>query len=135
MPRDKIKVFEEIAALLQNAHSFNYTMFKTEFGVVILHQITVQHEMIKSEDEVAVKTMGVRMECTYRRIISMAWHLEGLAGMLAMMASSNTIDRDKFVARIISDFKEFERAFEKIENNLFIAELLQSSPFYIPFRR
>ena len=80
--------------------------------------------MIKSEDEAAVKAMGVRM--------AMAWHLKGLAGMLAMTASNNKVDRDKFVASIISDFRVFVRASEKAENNLFIAELLQSSPFHTP---
>ena len=64
--------FEETAAFLQSAHSLNYMVFKTEFGHGIPPQITVQHEMIKSEDEATVKAMGFGWDVHIEELFQ--WH-------------------------------------------------------------
>ena len=123
------KVLEQSASLLQSHAALSYMGFITDFNVGIPARITVDHQLVKEQDDLAKLVMTIEMNQIKHRAGSMMYHYESWLGQMALGCSPDIRDRDKCIDKLYSDFKIFGRAKERSAKNTFLAKIVKASPF------
>ena len=122
-------ILEEVCARMQHNSSLAYMGFTIDFGSGLPHGITLEHDLVKDEDDRSDRAMGTWLSCTLHRIGSMMSHFASWVGLFGLAASDDDQDVCNCISRLRAHYRSSLNATSFQKKNKFLNQLVMSSPF------
>ena len=123
------KVLENCTQRLQSPHDLLYMGFTTDFGSGLPSSLSVRHDKVIEEDELAEHAMTIWRNCAKRRTGSMAFHFASWIGLFALAASGDETDWHLCVLRLRVHYRAFLNACKHTGKSVFLKKVVDASPF------